>query len=85
MQHHGAPTRLLDFSWSPYVAAFFALEAATRDSAVWAVNSGNLQSYAFGHTGENRAPSRSTRCSAASGLRGRTQWFSGNPTSRTNG
>jgi len=57
MQHHGAPTRLLDFSWSPYVAAFFALEAATRDSAVWAVNSGNLQSYAFGpYRGENPRP-----------------------------
>lgn len=37
MQHHGAPTRLLDFTWSPYVAAFFALQQATTDSAIWAV------------------------------------------------
>lgn len=36
MQHHGAPTRLLDFTYSIYVAAYFALEAADGDSAVWA-------------------------------------------------
>jgi hypothetical protein len=38
MQHHGAPTRLLDFTWSPYVAVFFALQRATADAAVWALN-----------------------------------------------
>jgi hypothetical protein len=40
MRHHGAPTRLLDFTYSPYVAAYFALEEADSDStaAVWAVD-----------------------------------------------
>jgi hypothetical protein len=40
MQHYGAPTRLLDFTYSIYVAAYFALERVSEsDAAVWALDS----------------------------------------------
>jgi hypothetical protein len=44
MQHYGAPTRLLDFTYSFYVAVYFALEnvlgkeETDNGYAVWAVN-----------------------------------------------
>lgn len=47
LQHYGGPTRLLDVSRSPYVAAFFALEAATKDAAVFALDAEALQLHAI--------------------------------------
>lgn len=44
LQHHGSPTRLLDFSVSPYVAVFFAIENMTSDGSVYAIDNHNLLS-----------------------------------------
>lgn len=43
LQHYGGPTRLVDFTHSFYVAAFFAVEAASSDAAVWSVNLTDLE------------------------------------------
>ena len=43
IQHFGGPTRLLDFSHSFYVAAFFAIEGANGDAAVWAANLSRIE------------------------------------------
>lgn len=42
MQHHGTPTRLIDFTYSPFVAAYFALREASGDSAIWVIDSESL-------------------------------------------
>jgi hypothetical protein len=38
MQHHGVPTRVIDFTERPLIAAYFALIDASDDSAIWVVD-----------------------------------------------
>lgn len=39
MQHYGCPTRMIDFSYSPYVALFMALDESDYDcSSIWCIN-----------------------------------------------
>lgn len=48
-QHHGVPTRLLDWSWKPLVAAYFAAQTSNEDEsathlAVWAIHTSQITS-----------------------------------------
>jgi len=44
MQHFGAPTRLLDWTYSFFVAAYFAMEKAKSgvDCAIWAIDTSEI-------------------------------------------
>ncbi|WP_372753275.1 FRG domain-containing protein [Labilibaculum sp.] len=47
-QHHGLPTRLLDWTYSPYVALHFAtaeIDQHDKDGVIWALNYENLRKY----------------------------------------
>ena len=48
MQHYGSPTRMLDFSYSMYVAMFMAIDGSFFDkSAIWALNKHVLSEKVF--------------------------------------
>jgi hypothetical protein len=52
MQHYGAPTRLLDWSESPFVAAYFAYEQSSNsDGAIYALNPRYCRLQFFGSLG----------------------------------
>lgn len=48
MQHYGAPTRLLDATFSPYTAAFFALRHGIGDAAIYCVQARIFEEYDAG-------------------------------------
>jgi len=38
LQHHGCPTRLLDFTESIYISSYFAVSESATNASIWAVN-----------------------------------------------
>ena len=65
MQHYGAPTRLVDFTESPYVALFFALEAYNpllkNDLAIYAIDYNLIMDKSLGYISRRDSNFKKTR------------------------